>query len=146
MKNGKNTSSCTCVFTPSAEIKTPSLDAWLAEAKADSSADQCGMYLFHSGTVRATAKKQVRGGETSAPVEGMDFSYDREKVEQAISAAGTMPGINYIRVWLNEGGLKIGDSIMLVLVGGDIRPHVIDALQSLVGEIKNNCVSEKEKY
>ena len=33
---------------------------------------------------------------------------------------------------------------MLVLIGGDIRPHVVDALQSLVGRIKTECVSEKE--
>ena len=35
---------------------------------------------------------------------------------------------------------------MLVLIGGDIRPHVVDALQFLVGEIKNHCVVEKESY
>ena len=35
---------------------------------------------------------------------------------------------------------------LLVLAGGDIRPHVIDALQSLVGEIKQHCVVEKEIY
>ena len=35
---------------------------------------------------------------------------------------------------------------MLVLVGGDIRPRVIDALQSLVGEIKSECVREEELY
>ena len=40
----------------------------------------------------------------------------------------------------------MGDDIMLVLVGGDIRPHVIDALQALVGEIKNHCVVEQEVY
>ena len=57
-----------------------------------------------------------------------------------------MPGIFYVRVWLNEGRLEIGDDIMLVLVGGDIRPRVIDALQALVGEIKNHCVVEKESY
>ncbi len=34
---------------------------------------------------------------------------------------------------------------MQVLSGGDIRPHVIDALQSLVGTIKNECVSEVER-
>ena len=34
---------------------------------------------------------------------------------------------------------------MLVLVGGDIRPHVIDALQTLVGTLKNECVSERER-
>jgi hypothetical protein len=35
---------------------------------------------------------------------------------------------------------------MLVLVGGDIRPRVIDALQFLVGKIKNECVTEQEIY
>ena len=57
-----------------------------------------------------------------------------------------MEGIYYIRVWLNEGELTLGDDIMLVLVGGDIRPHVIDALQALVGTIKNQCVVEQEVY
>ena len=51
-----------------------------------------------------------------------------------------------MRVWLNEGRLSIGDDIMKVLIGGDIRPRVIDALQALVGEIKNSCVEEKEVY
>jgi molybdopterin synthase catalytic subunit len=51
-----------------------------------------------------------------------------------------------VRVWLNEGVLHVGDSIMHVLIGGDIRPHVIDALQSLVGTIKNELVVEKEIY
>ena len=57
-----------------------------------------------------------------------------------------MEGIRYVRVWLNEGKLDLGDDIMLVLVGGDIRPHVIDALQALVGTIKNECVIEQELY
>ena len=35
---------------------------------------------------------------------------------------------------------------MLVLVGGDIRPRVINAIQALVGEIKNHCVVETERY
>ena len=31
---------------------------------------------------------------------------------------------------------------MYVLIGGDIRPHVIDALQFLVEKIKTECVTE----
>ena len=34
---------------------------------------------------------------------------------------------------------------MFVLIGGDIRPHVVEALQYLVGRIKNECVSETER-
>ena len=57
-----------------------------------------------------------------------------------------MDGIYYIRVWLNQGELAVGDDIMYVLIGGDIRPHVVDALQYLVGRIKNECVTEKEQH
>lgn len=127
--------------------EAPSLDAWLKEAKAAPEAAQCGMFLFHNGTVRRTAKAMVReNAEGTAPVSGMYFSYDAEKVDAAIKKTRAMPGIYYVRVWLNEGRLELGDDIMLVLAGGDIRPHVIDALQSLVGEIKQHCVVEKEIY
>ena len=105
------------------------------------------MFLVHNGTVRQTAKALVRqGAEDTLPVKGMDFSCDREKLAAAIDRAYQLPGIYYIRVWLNEGRLSLGDDIMFVLIGGDIRPHVVDALQFLVGEIKNHCVVEKEFY
>lgn len=127
--------------------KKPSVDRWLKEAKEDPAAVECGMYLIHNGTVRQTARARVRqGAENSEAVTGMVFRYDAEKVEQAILKAKEMPGIFYIRVWLNEGRLTLGDDIMLVLVGGDIRPHVIDALQALVGTIKNDCVVEEELF
>lgn len=123
----------------------PSIDAWLKEAKEHESAPKIGMYLTHNGVVRQSPRALVRHGDESAkPVTGMVFSYDREKVDAAITAAYKMEGIYYIRVWLNEGRLELGDDIMLVLIGGDIRPHVVDALQYLVGRIKNECVSETE--
>ena len=128
----------------------PSIDAWLREAKADASAAGCGMYLTHNGVVRATPKSEVRGVETGgvAPghrVGGMVFGFDAEKVQAAIEATRAMPGIGCVRVWLASGELAVGDDIMLVLIGGDIRPHVVDALQALVGAIKNECVSEVER-
>ena len=123
----------------------PSMDAWLKEAKAHESAGKIGMYLVHNGTVRQTAKALVRCGEQgTAPVSGMWFSYDREKVEAAVADTYRMEGIYYIRTWLNEGKLDLGDDIMYVLIGGDIRPRVVDALQYLVGRIKNECVIEQE--
>lgn len=125
----------------------PSVDRWLKEAKEDPSAAECGMYLIHNGTVRQTARARVRqGAENTEAVTGMVFRYDAEKVEQAILKAKEMTGVFFIRVWLNEGLLALGDDIMLVLIGGDIRPHVIDALQALVGMIKNDCVVEEELF
>ncbi len=127
--------------------RAPSVDGWLREAKACPAASDCGMFLVHNGVVRRTARAQVREGRTDAgEVQGMDFDYDAEKVARAVEHARNMPGICFVRVWLNRGRLEVGDDIMLVLIGGDIRPRVIDALQSLVGEIKNECVREEELY
>lgn len=124
---------------------SPSMDAWLREAKQHESAPNIGMYLTHNGTVRQSAKAKVRyGAEDTKPVTGMLFSYDPEKVDRIIADTYKMDGIYYIRVWLNEGELDAGDDIMYVLVGGDIRPHVVDALQYLVGRIKGECVTETE--
>lgn len=123
----------------------PSIDAWLKEAKAHESAPKVGMYLTHNGTVRQSAKAKVRyGAEDTQPVTGMLFSYDAAKVDAVIADAYKMEGIYYIKVWLNEGELKMGDDIMYVLIGGDIRPRVVDCLQYLVGRIKNECVVETE--
>ena len=105
------------------------------------------MYLFHDGVVRESAKAKVRLGiNNTSPVTAMQFSYDEKKLKEVIDEAYTLPGIYYIRVWLNEGTLSVGEDIMRVLIGGDIRPHVIDGLQHLVGRIKNECVQETECY
>ena len=125
--------------------ESPSIDAWLKEAKAHESAPNVGMYLTHNGTVRQTAKALVRhGAEDTQAVTGMEFSYDAAMVDAVIADTYQMEGIYYIKVWLNEGMLELGDDIMYVLIGGDIRPRVVDALQYLVGRIKNECVIEKE--
>lgn len=123
----------------------PSMDAWLKEAKTHPDAGKVGMYLTHNGVVRSTAKARVRlGAQDALPVTGMTFSYDREKMDAAIEKTLAMDGIYYARAWLNEGELAVGDDIMFVLVGGDIRPHVVDALQFLVGKLKSECVTELE--
>lgn len=127
--------------------KKPSIDKWLEEAKAHESAKKIGMYLTHNGIVRESAKAKVRhGASDTKPVTGMYFSYDQAKVDEVIEATYKMDGIYYIRTWLAEGELQVGDDIMCVLIGGDIRPHIIEGLQYLVGRIKNECVEEVEIY
>ena len=125
--------------------EAPSIDQWLRDAKADPNAARVGMYLVHNGTVRKTAKAKVRQGVADASdVTGMIFGCDEEKVAKAVEETYQMEGIYYIRTWLNEGQLEVGDDIMYVLIGGDIRPHVVDALQFLVDKIKKECVTETE--
>lgn len=146
MLYSEGSAGCAGTSAGSGVQSAPSADAWLREAKADESASACGMYLFHNGVVRRTAKAEARMQQEAAPVCGMEFSYDAAKVEAAVENARKLPGIGYVRVWLNEGTLKVGDDIMQVLIGGDIRPNVVNALQTLVGELKENCVTEKELY
>ena len=123
----------------------PSMDQWLKEAKAHESAPKIGMYLTHNGTVRQTAKAKVRQGADAPDVSGMYFTCDQRKVDAAVAETYNMDGIYYVRAWLNEGELALGDDIMYVLIGGDIRPRVVDALQFLVGKLKNECVTEVER-
>ena len=136
--------SADCAAAPAKPL-LPSLDDWLREVKREPDWDKVGMYLIHNGVVRRTARAKVRQGDEHAPdVARMEFSYDAEKVRAAIEAAERMEGIYAVRVWLANGTLEVGDDVMRVLVGGDIRPHVIDALQMLVGTIKSECVCERE--
>lgn len=126
---------------------SPSMDAWLAEAKAQENASKIGMYLTHNGTVRESARDLVRHGrQDTRPVVGMQFSYDQKAVDEIIAQTYQREGIYYIRVWLNQGVLSVGDDIMYVLIGGDIRPRVVAALEELVGRIKRECVTETELY
>ena len=125
---------------------SPSMDEWLKEAKTELAALQVGMFLVHNGVVRQTPKAKVRQGiDDGSKVTGMEFAYDAAKVDAAIAETRKLDGIFYVRVWLNEGHLELGDDIMYVLVGGDIRPHVVDALQFLVEKIKSECVTEIEQ-
>lgn len=123
----------------------PNMNEWLAEAKASENAAQCGMFLTHNGVVRVTPKAQVREGVTGlGQIAQVEFSYDAAGLEAAVQEALSWEGIYFVKVWLNEGVCEVGDSLMYVMIGGDIRPRVIDALQNLVGKIKNELVVEKE--
>lgn len=148
--------------TTSACLSEPNINEWLKEAKQDPSAPYIGMYLTHNGVVRATPKRIVRanefehdsslntpatkGNQKSQEVIAVDFSYNKEGLEEAVNQAQSWEGIYYVRAWLNEGRIPVGGSLMYILIGADIRPHAINALEKLVGHIKTNLVVETEVY
>lgn len=125
--------------------KSPSMDQWIKEAKEHPSAARVGMYLFHNGVVRETPKAKVRMGiDDGTIVEKLDFTFDQAKVDRATEETLEREGIFYVKAWLNEGTLDVGEDIMYVLIGGDNRPNVVDGLQFLVERIKTQCVVEIE--
>lgn len=123
-----------------------SIDEWIKTAKESENASKVGMWLTHNGVVRISARAEVREGKESKPVIAMEFSYDAEKLQAILSRGKALPGIYYLRAELATGRLLPGDDIMFVLIGADTRPHAVDALNEIVGEIKSSCVVEKEIY
>ena len=116
----------------------PSLDEWLAQAKQEDGAADIGMYLCHNGVVRSYSRD-------GRPVTGMDLAADRERLEEILATARLMEGVSIVRAWINEGQLAVGDDIMYVMVGGDIRDNVLEALAALVRMIKTEVVTEVEQ-
>jgi molybdopterin synthase catalytic subunit len=120
------------------EQTPPSLDVWLAEAKREADAAGVGMYLCHNGVVRSFS----RDGRL---VSGMDLAVDHGRLAEILSTTRLMDGVSIVRVWVNEGHLEVGDDIMYVMVGGDIRDNVFEALSALVRMIKTEVVTETEQ-
>lgn len=115
------------------------IEKWIHEIKRSVSPDALGMMLVHNGVVRATSKD-------GKPVKGMHLSYDHGLLSAVIKEMKKHAGIADIRVWINEGELKVGDDIMYVLVAGRFRTDVLPVLQELLTKIKGEVVREEEMF
>jgi molybdopterin synthase catalytic subunit len=115
------------------------IDTWLNEIKGRADFNDLGMILVHNGVVRATSKD-------GKPVKGMHLSYDKHKLKRLLDELRKRDGIAEIKVWINEGDLKVGEDIMYALVAGRFRTVVIPVLEELVSRIKKEIISEKEFF
>jgi molybdopterin synthase catalytic subunit len=115
----------------------PQFETWLDEIKSGPESARIGMYLMHNGVVRGTRRD-------GTPVTGMELTYDHERLSAIIAEIEERPGVVAVKVWINEGRLTVGDDIMRVIVGGDIRENVFGALQEMVRLVKTECVKEVE--
>lgn len=118
----------------------PSIDEWLEDIKKSSNNENLGMILIHNGIVRGSSKKG------SKKVKGIRLSYNKELLEKTIEELSSKDGIEKIKVWINEGELKVGDDIMLVLVAGRYRTDVLPVFKELIEKIKNEVVKEEEIF
>jgi molybdopterin synthase catalytic subunit len=115
------------------------IEQWIKDIKAGADFQDLGMILVHNGVVRATSKE-------CRQIKGMNLSYDKEKLSSLLKEYSNKEGIVAIKVWINEGLLKIGDDIMYALVAGKFRTTVIPVLEELVSRIKKDIVSEQEFF
>ncbi|MBW2610354.1 MAG: molybdenum cofactor biosynthesis protein MoaE [Deltaproteobacteria bacterium] len=101
--------------------------------------DKMGMIASHLGVVRGSS----RDGRIVTRIE---VSYDHEIINNIIRDIKSIAGIVELVVDINEGQLEIGDTLMFVAVGGDIREHVFPALIEAVDRIKRDACKKKEFF
>jgi len=128
-------------YEPEEVIKMkPSIEKWIEEVKKEAPPEKIGMILVHNGIVRETSKRENR------QVKALRLSYDKDLLEKTVKEFSKKEGIAQIKVWINEGNLKVGDDIMLVLVAGRYRTDVLPAFEELIEKIKGEIVREEELF
>jgi molybdopterin synthase catalytic subunit len=100
---------------------------------------EMGMIASHLGVVRGTSLNGQK-------VKGIEIQYDHDKISDILSDIKKMPGIFEIMVDTSEGLLEVGEDVMAVVVGGDIREHVFPALIGAVNRIKAEAAKKKELF
>ena len=113
------------------------VEGWLEEVKEKADPEGLGMILVHNGIVRGSSKE-------GRPVKGMRLSYDVHRLERLLKEYRSREGIVDIRAWINEGDLKVGDDIMLLLVAGRFRTDVLPVFEAVLAGIKREIVKERE--
>jgi molybdopterin synthase catalytic subunit len=108
--------------------------------KAHPEAAKIGMILCHNGIVRGTS----RDGRA---VSGLKVSVDQEKLASVLETHRRMPGIVDIQVEIVTGRpLAVGDDVMALVVGGDIRENVIAALSQTLNAIKSEVTAKTQFF
>ena len=98
-----------------------------------------GMIVSHLGVVR---RHSLHG----MVVTGIEVTFDENAIDKILCETEEMPGIIQAVVETAEGRLRVGDEIMAVVVGGDIREHVFPALIAVVNRIKVEASTKKELF
>lgn len=99
---------------------------------------RAGMILCHNGVVRATSRN-------GAPVSEVTVTVDRKRLEKILAEIRAMPGIVEVLAHVNEGTLMVGEDVMYVVVAGDFRENVFNAMIAAVNRIKADVTSKTER-
>ena len=99
---------------------------------------KAGMILCHNGVVRATSRD-------GRPVSEVTVRVDRKRLEAILGEIKSMTGIVEVLAHVNEGTLKVGEDVMYIVVAGDFRENVFDAMIAAVNRIKADVTSKTEK-
>jgi len=108
--------------------------------KAHPDYHKAGMILCHNGVVRATSRE----GEA---VTGLKVDVNHERLKEIVDFQRNRPGIVDVIVEIAEGKeLKVGDDVMYIVVGGDIRENVINVLTETLNQVKTEVTSKTQFF
>ncbi len=114
------------------------LSTLIENAKKHPDFHKAGMILCHNGVVRATSRD-------GRPVSEVSVRVDSKRLEAIIGEIKAMTGIVEVLAHVNEGTLKVGEDVMYVVVAGDFRENVFDAMIAAVNRIKADVTSKTER-
>lgn len=101
---------------------------------------QVGMILCHNGVVRQTSRD-------GRPVTGLRVKVDHALLQKILAEHKRQPGIVEIIIEIAENkDLKVGDDVMVLVVAGDIREHVLSTLSSMLNAVKSTVTHKTEFY
>ncbi|MFC1862683.1 molybdenum cofactor biosynthesis protein MoaE [Thermodesulfobacteriota bacterium] len=110
----------------------------IEEIRKHPNSEKIGMIASHLGIVRGNSRD---GREVTR----IQVSYDKNALNNIVLDIKELDGIVEVKVEICEGLLEIGDVIMFVAIGGDIRENVFPALIQTVERIKKES-SKKMEY
>ena len=101
---------------------------------------KAGMILCHNGVVRATSRE----GEE---VTGLKVTVNHERLKEIVDFQRNRPGIVDVIVEIaEEKELQVGDDVMYIVVGGDIRENVIAVLTETLNQVKAEVTSKTQYF
>ena len=111
----------------------------LEKIKNHQNSDRIGMIASHLGIVRGTSRDGRK-------VVAVDVKYDMAALDNIMKQIKDMPGIVEAMLDVRSGLLNVGDEVMFLAVGGDIRENVFSALIKGVDMIKKDAVNKREVF
>jgi molybdopterin synthase catalytic subunit len=114
-------------------------DKLLEKIRRHPESHRIGMVASHLGIVRGNSRDGRK-------VKAVEVSYDMDALNNIIKDIKSMKGIVEAMVEVKPGLLNVGDEVMYLAVGGDIRENVFPALIKGVDMIKKNAAKKKEIY
>lgn len=110
------------------------------QIKAHPRFHESGMILCHNGVVRASS----RDGRS---VSGLRVAVDHQRLNRIVAEQKKQAGIIEILVEIaDDRDLAVGDDVMLLVVAGDIREHVIATLHETLDAIKSTVTQKTEFF